>query len=117
MAAPWNELAFILASRRGFGERPARWDTEVVTDERARGYHRIQLGLSLLAFALGVGYLSAVLAPRAPGRPARPPRPFARGVGCLPAVLAAGASARLAARLAEWTARPWVALGVMALVV
>ena len=62
-----------------------------MTDERARGYHRIQLGLSLLAFALGVGYLSAVLA--------------------------TGASARLAARLAEWTARPWVALGVMALVV
>ena len=62
-----------------------------MTDERARGYHRLQLGLSLLAFTLGVGYLSALLA--------------------------TGVSARLAARLAEWTAQPWLALAVMAVAV
>jgi hypothetical protein len=62
-----------------------------VTDERARGYHRLQLGLSLLAFTLGVGYLSALLA--------------------------TGVSARLAARLAEWTAQPWLALAVKAVAV
>jgi STE24 endopeptidase len=62
-----------------------------VTDERARGYHRLQLGLSLLAFTLGVGYLSALLA--------------------------TGVSARLATRLAEWTAQPWLALAVMAVAV
>ncbi len=62
-----------------------------MTDERARGYHRIQLGLSLLALALGVAYLSILLA--------------------------TGAGARLAAWITEWTARPWLALAAMALVV
>ena len=62
-----------------------------MTDERARGYHRLQLGLSVLTFALGVGYLSVLLA--------------------------TGSSARLAARIAEWTARPWLALAAITLVV
>jgi len=62
-----------------------------MTDERARGYHRLQLGLTLLALALGVAYLSTLLA--------------------------TGAGARLAARITEWTARPWLALAAMALAV
>ena len=59
-----------------------------MTDERARGYHRRQLGLSVLAFALGVAYLSSWLV--------------------------TGGSARRAARIAEWTARPWLALAAAA---
>src|SRR4029453_4392730 len=84
-----NELAFILASWPGFGEPAARWDTQSMSEERARRYHRLQLGLSVVAFALSVGYLFALLA--------------------------TGASARLAARLAEWTARPWLPVAAMAL--
>lgn len=60
-----------------------------MTDERARRYHRLRLALSLLGLALGVGYLAAVLG--------------------------TGASARLASRLTEWTARPWLALAAMTL--
>lgn len=62
-----------------------------MSEERARRYHRLQLRLSVLAFALSVGYLFALLA--------------------------TGASARLAARLAEWTTRPWLAVAAMALAV
>jgi STE24 endopeptidase len=62
-----------------------------MSEERARRYHRLQLRLSVLAFALSVGYLFALLA--------------------------TGASARLAARLAEWTARPWLPVAAMALAV
>src|SRR5262252_3928347 len=32
MASPWNELAFILASRPGFGEGRRRWETGVCDD-------------------------------------------------------------------------------------
>jgi STE24 endopeptidase len=56
-------------------------------EERARRYHRFRFGVGLLELLLGVGYLVALLA--------------------------TGASARLAAAVGAWTSHPWLQLAIM----
>jgi STE24 endopeptidase len=59
----------------------------IADEERARRYHRLRLGVGLLGFLLGVGYLVALLA--------------------------TGASARLAVAVAAWTSQPWLQLAIV----
>lgn len=59
----------------------------IADEERARRYHRLRLGVGLVGFVLGVGYLVALLA--------------------------TGASARLAVGVAAWTSHPWLQLAIV----